>query len=940
MISFLEQIANAVSKENLPYLYKHCYIFPTKRAAVYFTNFLKNKHQDENFILPETLTIQEFVTRNTTYLIKDDWYLLLLLYQIQCKLTHTQQPFEKFLTWGKLILKDFDECDKYLIDTKLLFSALKAHKEMEDLYPISEELKKHIEKFILTNTSKKENTYKTEFIKTWNLLGEIYTELQQELQANKFAYEGMAYKEVLERLENNTLILPYEQVSFCGFNALSVCEEAIFKTIEQHYITAFWWDADELFMQNKFHEAGNFMRAYKTKFTGNHHHWIIGNELSYNKNINIVGISSDIGQTQFAAQQLSNTTKENTAIVLCNEQLLNPLLYALNSDKINITMGYNITQSDLYLFVSNLLNLFCNARITTTSVDFYHKDIQALSTHSFIKSKIEDKANLEKILPLFVPYMPRDVLQNFFPKEMLLTTNNPIEILEVITVLVKNTMVKDVYFFSTKDALLLKLNQLIQLLKEFTSPSEKDNIGILSKDALPYIVKQFIGNTSIPFESKPDSTVQIMGFLETRILDFEHLYILSLNDDNLPGTNKTNSFIPYNLRKIVGLPTFEQFDGINAYHFYRLLKRAKNIHLLYNNQATDNAGEKSRFIRQIQHDLCAGNNSINEYIATYNYAETPLNTEDDAPLINLQIKKTEEIKATLRVRSFSPSALKIYIKCPVQFYLKYVAGIDEPEEIEEEIDASVFGQILHKALELTYQPFLNKILKPNQIKTFSSDEFLQQKIKDACLELKLPKEIIQGSNQLSLKIIQRIAEKIIENDAQENIQILYTEKKFVWEHLQLEDGTFATLQGTFDRVDKRHDNSIRIVDYKTGSINIPAFPNMDDEEKINKFLDTLFIFDKTDYSAPFQGILYALMYYKLFDVKEIYVAYHHAKNMKDGMVYLNDGNPIGVELLLRFEKRLSTLLSNIIYKDEYFIPTNNKKAYDVSAYADLLGIDV
>ncbi len=930
MIPFLEQIAEAVTKENLPYLYKHCYIFPTKRAALHFTNFLKNKFPNEDFMYPETITIQEFIALYSSYIIKDDWFLLLEIFRIQQELTHTLQPLDKFIPWGKLILKDFDECDKYLVDTKLLFSVLKAQKEIDDTIQISEELKTQIERFILTSTSTKDNTYKTEFIKTWSLLGDTYTLLQKRLQQHHFAYEGMAYREVLAKLKEKTLQLPYDVISFCGFNALSVCEEEIFKTIEQQYTTFFWWDVDAHFMQNKLHEAGNFLREYQQKFSGSNSFWIDENLLALDKNIQIIGVSSEIGQAQWVAQQLDSKATATTAVVLCNEHLLTPLLYAVNTANVNITMGYNTAQSELFLCMMGVLNLMCNARISKSGILFYHKDIQTVSAHSYFKKRITNKKELDKLIPLFVPYMPIDVLKDYFPESLLQTAETANEIIKNCIAIITELHIKDAYFLATKDSLLELLKQFSELLE--TLERETYNAEtIVNKEALPFLVKQFIGGAKIPFDTNTDNTIQVMGFLETRILDFDNLYVLSLNDDKLPGTNKINSFIPYNLRKVFKLPTYEQFDGINAYHFYRLLKRAKNISLLYNNQSGDDAGEKSRFIRQLQHDLCTKKNTIVEKIAAFDFA---ISTDNSSEWTPIKVQKTETMNADLRQRKFSPSALKVYIKCPLQFYLKYVEGISEPEEISEEIDNAVFGQITHKILELIYLPYKNKPLSAAEILSFTSIDFLQTQVKLACQELDLPKEITQGSNQLYLKVIERIVQKILTNDSKEApLQILYLEENFIWDKLKLEDGSFATIQGTFDRVDKIDNDTIRIIDYKTGNIELPTFPDLSSNDDITKFLDKLFVFDKKDYGAAFQGILYALMYYKLFDCKKIYVAYHHTKKMKNGLTYLHEQQIIPIELLLLFEKRLAELVSNIIYKEPYFIQTENDKAYDYSAFA-------
>lgn len=939
MEAFLEQIANAVTKENLSYLYTRCYIFPTKRAAIYFTNFLKKKHEGENFILPETITIQDFITNFSSFIIKDDWHLLLELHQIQNELTQTHQPLDKFLPWGKLILKDFDECDKYLVDASKLFSVLKAHKDVDDTFSISEETKKYIEQFILTTSTKdKESIYKDNFIKTWSLLGEMYVELKQKLEKNNFAFEGMAYREVYDGLKNEEIKLPYSKVILCGFNALSICEEEIFKTIDKQYDTEFYWDADEHFINNKLHEAGNFLRHYQKIFNGENNFWLIDNELKKGKQIEIVGVSSNVGQVQYIANQISKTKttvskEEKTALVLCDEQLLNPLLYTIDLSNANITMGYSIAQSELFLFTNALLNFFGNARISNHKTEYFHKDIAMLSQHAYFKNLVVEKEKLENILPFFVPFFPQEMLQEYYPSFVLENNVTSTEILKTVINIIIKTNSSDNYFPPIKDAILEQLQSLLQSLTE-------KNIE-LDRSALPFIVKQFLATIKIPFsknketeENKDKNQIQIMGFLETRILDFDNLYILSLNDDNLPGTNKTNSFIPYNLRKGFGLPTFEQFDGINAYHFYRLLKRAKNIHLIFNNQVGDNASEKSRFIRQIQHDLATKENTIHETIAVIENKNKAIFNQDNI----IKIKKTDAIIADLRERAFSPSALKVYIKCPLQFYFKYVEKINEPEELDEEIDAAVFGSILHRILELTYQPYLNTTLSKEKVKSFSSTAFLKEKIIQACEDLELPKEITQGSNKLQLKIIERIAQKIIENDAtQDDLHILNTEEKFIWKNLKLDDGSFVTIQGTIDRIDKINKNAIRIIDYKTGAIELPKFPEKEDDYET--FLEQLFIFDKKDFSATFQGILYALMYYKLYDCHEIYVGFHHAKNMKDGIAYLNNQQPIPISLLLSFEQKLSLLVSDIIYKNTYFTQSTNENAYQYSVYADMIGMD-
>lgn len=925
MRSFIDAIIESIPAHTLPQLHQQCYIFPSKRASIIFAQLLKEKYSTENFIFPEIITIQDFIYSNTTFIVSDDWTLLLELHQLHNALTNSNQAFEKFLPWGNLILKDFDECDKYLVDAVQLFSLLKAQKDIDETFSISEEVKKYIEEFILTKSAQqKESIYREKFIKTWSLLGDLYPKFQAQLKQNNLAYEGMAYREVLENIQQQKIKLPYTEVHFCGFNALSFCEETLFKTIEQQYKTNFWWDADETILNNKFHEAGNFLRRYQTIFNKENSHWIFDKTNTNKQEIQVIGISSDIGQTEYVANQLPNFLEGKTAIVLCNEHLLSPLLYKVDTNDVNITMGYSLSQSELYLLLQQLLSFYANARISEKNCAYFYKDIEALVEHFYFSTSLHNKEKLKEIVPFFVPYMSREILREFFPVALFSDDFSTQGILKNVLAFIQQIKIKDDYFLPIKSIITEQLQALISTLQERQLE--------IDRKALPYIVKHFLSSAKIPFETNKQSSLQIMGFLETRILDFDNLFILSLNDDYLPGTNKTNSFIPYNLRKYYGLPTFDQFDGINAYHFYRLLKRAKNIQLIYNNQLGDNAGEMSRFIRQIQYEQ-SETQKVEEFIATYQ----PTSIDVKIPL--LEIPKTATMLDKLRQREFSPSALKLYIRCPLQFYLRYVAKIDEPETLEEDIDAAVFGNILHKTLELIYQPYIGKRIKKETILTFTADDFIRQKIADACVELALPKEITQGSNQLQLKIIERLIQKTLTNDAKESTLLIeQTENKFIWKELELSDNTMVSLQGTFDRIDRIDKNSIRIVDYKTGKIKLPDFPEIDEEAAVQELLDKLFQFKKDDYSAAFQGLLYALIYHKLYHCPNIYVAFHHAKQMKSGLKYLNNEQPISIKLLELFEERLIKLFDEMLDIEMPFIQSDNENAYQYSAYADLLGL--
>ena len=930
MLTFLEEVVAHIDENQLSSLHTQAYIFPTRRACTYFVRYLKSRFKSIPFLLPEILTIQEFIYRYSSYTIAEELNLLLDLHEIHQRIAEYNQPLEKFLPWGKLILKDFDECDKYLVDTQKLFSLLNEQKSLEDFSFLDEELRTYIEQFLLTTLTIKnqEETYKQHFIKTWRLLGEIYTHFQQKLNNEKKAYEGMMYKDVLQQLESSKLILSYSQITFVGFNALTLSEEKIFKTIAKSYTANFYWDVADDFMENKHHEAGIFMRLNKHVFHTKNNHWI--NQQAIQKEVTICGIASDVGQAQYAVSLLCEDKHKQVALVLCDEQLLHPLLYHVEADQCNITMGYPARYHEVFAFTTQLIQFYSRARLREQQTDFYYRDVLGLMQSVFLRPKIRDLEKLQATASYFVPYFPENYIRDFFPDFLFIREYSFTAILHQVIAIIQSSEFDDAYFIPVREAIIESLSSFVDLIARKQLE--------LSREILPQLYRQYFSGIKIPFETKTESRVQIMGFLETRLMDFDEVIILSANDDKLPGSHKNNSFIPYNLRKGFGLPTYEQADGIGAYHFYRLLKRAEKITLLYNNKSGEDSSEKSRFIRQIEHEWTSKAGTLKHKVILPE-TKTDLPPEQEQPI---EIKKTDAMKVQLAERVYSPTALKLYIKCPLQFYLRYVEKIKEPEQSDDDFDDGTFGLILHKTLELIYKPYIGKTISEENIIAFSSDSFIRKKIKEACEseDLKLPKEILSSRHQLQFKVIETYVKRILVNDAKEKkLQVLHTEQKFKWENLPLENGTFVVLEGIFDRVDKMDENTIRIIDYKTGVIHLPDFPNED--EQPDKFLESLFTFtDKNhDYSAAFQGLLYALMYYKLFNCTHIIVAYHHTRTITSGLSYLNEGKPIPVDLLLSFEKRLSDLLSEIIYKQDSFIQSENKNAYDYSPYADMLGVN-
>ena len=928
-MGFLEHIAGSVSKESLPYLYKRCFIFPTQRSCYQFHQLLRKRFSDESFIYPEIITIQNFIRRFADDAVSDEFTLLSVLYPLHETLTNTQQSFDKFIPWGQQILKDFDEIDKYLVKAAQLFSAVTAQKQLEEDFDLSEETKQYLDDFLNTIDEKKAGLYQQEFLKTWKVLGDLYPQFQKALREKRISYEGMAYREIIEKLQSQQLQFPYEQIHFCGFNAFSNSEEKLVQILSEQYHLETWWDAEDSFMQNTYHEAGNFLRRYKILFTGEKHHWISEGSSPEEKMITITGIASDIGQAVYAAHKTAGSSQENSCIVLCDEHLLIPLLGYLPSNDINITMGFPVIHSAAFMAVSHLLNLLRNAKTSENSRVFYYKDIMTLADDPYLSALFTDIRSLKEEVAYSVPYISLTTLLKFGKETELINIlkcdTQSVVLLDHIIRVLQTLSSPDNYFTLPKEYILKELYSIRQQIEESSME--------ISVSGLCRIIPLYFSSARIPFDSNRESPIQIMGFLETRLQDFETVTILSLNDDILPGTNRTNTFIPYNIRRSFGLPTFEQFDGINSYHFYRLLKRAKNIELIYNNALSDNASERSRFIRQIEYEW---NGETHPIVVQQLNAETQLvHTIPN----HLSIPKTERIKTALRSMEFSPSSLKLYLNCPVQFYLKYIAGIREPDELQADPDAAQFGNVLHHAMELLYQPLIGKKITSELIGKMLKEKTFSAFLDEGAEKAGIPKSLFHGKNKLQWRILERIGTKILESDASEtDFELQGTETELLFDKIKLNDGSWATLKGKIDRIDKLHNGSIRIIDYKTGKVELAKFPKDNSEKEMNNFFSKIFHETATDHSITLQGLIYALLYNKTNPGNDVIIGFYKATDLSSGIHYLNEGISIPEWLLEEFEKRLGLLLSEIIYEKDSFEMSEDKNAYAYSPYGDLLGL--
>lgn len=909
-MTFIETIVNHLKTTTASNeLKNHLYLFPSKRAVTLFNNLLQNAYPQDVFILPKVQTIQEFFIEQSDFIVADEYILLQELYKIHEAVNESNQSFHQFFSWGKLILKDFDEMDKYLVNTDYFFSVLLAHKEVEIHYDISEDIKKYFELFKNNIQLENQGPLHEAFLKTWQNLGKIHKQFNEVLEQKKIVYEGKAYKTVLEKIKQKQTSFSYTKIAFCGFNAFTTCEEQLLDTLFLQYNVETWWDIDSNFMSNQQHEAGNFLRHYFKNYQGKQHHWI--DDKNTEQQINIVAMPTNVGQIHYVQQNIN--LKDNNCMVLCDESLLDYCLPLFDLNQLNITMGLSLKTTALFELLTDFITLLSNSSQSENYIFADTQDLIALFSSNLFQEQVRNKQKLyqflyasnEKVkLDDIAPFID-EKLFNLLQKSFHQTTIfiDLLHLLELVSIKSDNDK-----------TILLALKEMLLKLKSNT----QNDIVLTPKDAL-VILQMYIGNARMPLETDRKNSTQLMGFLETRLQDFDTIFILNLNDSILPGTNKTNSFIPYNLRKSFHLPTFDQFDGINAYHFYRLLKRGKTIHLLYNNSSIDNAEEKSRFIKQIEFEYDANTIKPIQYVMS----------NDEMHQIDklVSVKKTEAMIRRLESIEYSASSLKIYNTCPIQFYLKYILNVKEPTELSSTIKNAEFGTIFHRLMELYYADSIRKSSPPTEQELLV---YLNQTLKDK----DLPENYFSGKFALNKKVLLQLAAQVINNDAQTPLEIIGLEKELFGKLIV--NGKTITLKGNLDRIDKV-DNQIRIIDYKTGKVELVGINDFDKEEHVQTFFSKIFGEHKKTYHEAFQGMLYAWLYTQNFPNTYVKVGFYKTKKINNGIEFLLKGQPITANLLSIFEEKLRAKLSEILDINTDFVINRESKSYDYSSYSDLLG---
>ena len=783
------------------------------------------------------------------------------LYKVFKEETGSRETLDDFYFWGELLISDFDDVDKNMVDADKLFSNLQDLKNLMDDYEfLDEEQEEAIRQFFQNFSIERRTELKEKFISLWDKLGIIYHRYRENLAELSIAYEGMLYRNVIEQLDTDRL--KYDKYVFVGFNVLNKVEKEFFQKLQKAGKAMFYWDYDLFYTQRiSKHEAGEFIKRNLIDFP---------NELPESyfdifrkpKKIRYISASTENAQARFLFSQTAQmgSEKEN-AIVLCNEALLLPVLHSIPQDvqNVNITMGFPLAQTPVYSFINAAMELQTNGYRPDTG-RFTYEAVSKILKHPYTRQLSDHATRLERVLTKtnrFYP-LPSELKKDDFLTILFTPQSNIRELCDYLLRLIKSISIlyrkegeyDDIFNQLYRESIFqshLKINRLYSLI-------ESGELSVRT-DTLKRLITKVLTASNIPFHGEPAIGLQIMGVLETRNLDFRNLIMLSLNEGQLPKAGGESSFIPYNLRKAFGMTTIEHKNAVYAYYFYRLIQRAENITLLYNTSSDGlNRGEESRFMLQL---LVEGPHEITrEYLEA---GQSPQNT------LEIQIEKTPEILRRL-YRAYdtaqpesvilSPSALNTYLDCRLRFYYRYVAGLKTPDEVSAEIDSALFGTIFHLSAQLAYTDLTanGKMIQREDLERLLRDEIKLQGYVDQAFKQKLfkvapeEKPEYNGVQLINSKVIVSYLKQLLRNDLQYTPFEMVAMEKKVSEKITIQTALgplTLRLGGTIDRMDAK-EGTLRIVDYKTGG-----------SPKIPANIEQLFTPSETRPNYIFQTFLYA-----------------------------------------------------------------------------------
>lgn len=944
MNTFLSEVADHLVANHLENLGECTVVFPNRRAGLFLKKQLSKKI-DAPVWSPEVKSLEDFLFQFSTIRKTDTLSLVFELFEAFKQHQQASEGFESFYFWGEMLLRDFEEVDHYMVNPKQLFHHIKSDRQIaEDFYFLDEDQEKIIQKFwqeFFPTATKTQD----QFVDTWKILAPVYENFKERLKQEHVGFTSHIYRDLAESIEElkPTVSGP---IIFAGFNALTPVEERLIKYFIADHGADIIWDIDSYYLESELQEAGSFLRKYqKDTLFGKSFKEEIPSRINQEKSIVVTGVSLEIGQAKAIGEQVKDLLESGKAkadeivIVLPQDYMLFPVLNALpeNVEKLNVTMGYPLKETPLFGLLEAAIEVLEHQQLSAENgLTFYHKPTLDVLSHPYLFKKDKDpidklikdikKNNQIRVFHQDIQTLKSPILELIFrqPKQ----EENLAKYLRKIVEVLGEQVVER---FGLEREYLYHFQQLLSRLDEILS---KQSVEVDFK-TFKSLFRKAARSTKIPFSGEPVEGLQVMGVLETRNLDFKYVFMLNMNEDIFPATQRNGSFMPYRIRRAFDLPTFEVQDAIFAYLFYRLFQRSKQLAFYYNMYADFGlSGEVSRFIRQIEQE--SGLNVVRQKLS---------NTIALKEQLPISIEKTEDILGKLTMytdavqdrdqKKLSASALNVYFNCRLQFYFKYVLRLFTRDELNDELDARNFGNVLHMCLEYLYQDAVKD--RPNR--TIDQNDFFRLKNSvDGAIEKAFRKHFgmgdkrrfeLKGRNVVMAEIIRKFVIQILDMDEKyAPFEVVSLEKEENYKRqlsIQTDGKNYnVNLGADIDRVDRK-EGTVRVIDYKSGK---------DDKEIVS--VDK--VFDRTPGStwkagrnkAGFQTLFYGWLYASkkgindaivpgLLNMQELFQPDFDLRLKMDGKP-LEDARPH----LENFESQLSQLITEVFSMEQPFDQTTDE----------------
>ena len=945
MKGFLEYVADDILSKYGTDLSHTAVVFPNKRASLFLNEYIARK-AGKPVWSPAYITISDLFRSHSQLTVGDPIKLICDLHKSFIRQTGIDETLDHFYGWGQLLIADFDDIDKNMADADKVFANLRDIREFDDINYLTEKQKEALKRFF-SNFSDDHNTLlKERFIKLWSHMGNVYHDFNDSLRSQMLAYEGALYRQVAQQQEFD---LAHDQYLFVGFNLLQEVEKKLFARIKHQGKARFYWDFDYYYKDTN--EAGHFIKLYLDQFPNELR---LDDDNIYNcfsgkKQVKFVSAPTENIQARYASQWLRNDDRykagRQTAVVMCNEALLQTLIHCLPDEveKVNVTTGYPLAQSPVASLISQLIALrttgFSGARDA-----FRLRYVKAVLRHPYIASLTSSAPALLNKLKTAKTYYPTPTLLSVDEGTTLLfhpfcsPTFNA-ELLQWLTDVMQllarkgEQVVHNIPLFQEA---VFRAYTLLNRLRGLVDSGDL-HVDVIT---LQRLIGQIIQSTTIPFHGEPIEGVQIMGVLETRNIDFQHVLLLSCNEGNMPRGVSDTSFIPYSIRKAFGLTTIDHKVSIYSYYFHRLLQRADDITILYNNATNDGQrSEMSRFMLQL---MVESGHPIEFHTITasqqYSPFKAPTVGKDAAVMKALYDRFVIADDQPAERPLLTPTAINVYQRCPVAFYYKYVKSLREPDETDDgSIDNRLFGNIFHEAARLIYSRLMQKssLIKREDLEMLLRTKVDIERAVDEAFRTELfHVHDADSSFHAELNGLQLINREVIIHYLSQLLSIdcrlapfsILALEEDVKQRFSIEtDGASRStvIGGRIDRLDKVSDTNgerIRVIDYKTGGKKIKALSG------VNDIFDRTKIKDHNDYYM--QTFIYSCL------VKDA----HPATAVSPALLFIQhagaaDYNPtllFGKELILDiedhrddFEKRLHDIVNELFCPDIPFSPAED-----------------